>query len=123
MTIDLSSLPPLYSQDGVKNPTVHALLLGANGWLWAITEFSPVAPDKTPNLAFGIVFGDEDEFGYISLDEIAETNAPYLTGNEPVWQDPSFTPCPLSELKEKVPDIKKGLRRALERGMRPLIKV
>ena len=60
-------LPELYSQEDVSDPTVHVLLCGANGWIWALTEYSETAPDGCPHLAFGWVAGDFNELGYILL--------------------------------------------------------
>lgn len=117
------NIPELYSQEEVKDPTVHALLLGANGWFWAITEYSPVAPDGTPHLAFGWVCGDFPELGYISVDELDEVNAGYLPGAGPVFLDPGFKPRPLSQVQQVADKVKDCIEKALLNGTHLVIKV
>jgi len=86
-------LPELYSQEHTTDPTVQVLILGVNGWMWALTEHSDEAPDGTPNLAFGKVYGDCPERGYVSMDELDE-----LAERGLVWCDDGFVPRPLSEI-------------------------
>lgn len=62
---------PLYSQEGADlNPVIHARLFNAAGaGTWLIAEYDPLR-----RLAFGYasIFGDHcDEWGYISLEELA----------------------------------------------------
>lgn len=116
-------LPGLYSQEEVADPTVEVLLLGANGWLWALTEYSEVAPDGCPELAFGKVYGDYPELGYISMTELDELNAQYLPGHAPVWVDEEFTPRPLSEVEREMPERQRHLREMLEAGGHPVVRL
>lgn len=94
LTAELKSrLPELYSQEDVADPVVQVLVCGANGWLWALTEYSEVSPDGCPHLAFGKVYGDFPELGYIPMDELDELAADGL-----VWVETDFVPRPLSEV-------------------------
>lgn len=64
----LKNAADLYSQDGKgKKAVVYLVLEGINGWKWYITEYS-----KKENIAFGYVKGFEDEWGYISIEELEE---------------------------------------------------
>jgi hypothetical protein len=94
----LTNTPALYSQDGkYKEATAHVKIFNPCGSeTWYITEFSEVAPDGVPNLAFGYVTGMcEDEFGYISLEELATVTGPLRIGLE---IDVHFTPKTISEI-------------------------
>ena len=64
----LKNAADLYTQDGKgKKAVVYLVLEGINGWKWYITEYS-----KKENIAFGYVKGFEDEWGYISIEELEE---------------------------------------------------
>ena len=110
-------LPALYSQEEVADPTVQVLLCGANGWIWALTEYSDVAPDGCPELAFGWVAGDCPELGYVSIAELDEVNAPCLPDCGYVWVKQDFVPCPLSEVQAKAEEWQQTLREELESGV------
>lgn len=86
-------LPALYSQEGTPDPTVQVLLVARNGWMWALTEYSDEAPDGCPHLAFGKVYGDFPELGYVPMDELDALAADGL-----VWVEDDFVPRTLSEL-------------------------
>lgn len=116
-------LPELYSQEENPDPVVQVLLLGANGWVWALYEYSDVAPDGCPRLAFGKVYGDSPELGYVPMDELDELNARYLPGHGPVWVDEAFTARPLSQVEREMPGRQRELRETLKGGGRPLVKV
>lgn len=116
-------LPELYSQEDVSDPAVHVLLLGANGWLWALTEYSEVAPDGAPHLAFGFVFGDFPELGYVSMAELDSLNAECLDGSGYVWVDETFTPRPLSHVQAEADHIRRRLRESLEAGEHPVVRL
>jgi len=117
----IARLPELYSQEDDHDPIVHVMLHGANGWMWALTEYSDPAPDGYPKLAFGKVYGDFPEFGYVSMGEIDELNANCLEGHGLVWVDTSFTPRPLSQVETESDTTQDGLRRMLENGDHPVI--
>ena len=64
----LKNAAELYTQDGKgKKAVVYLVLEGINGWKWYITEYS-----KKENIAFGYVKGFEEEWGYISIEELEE---------------------------------------------------
>jgi hypothetical protein len=66
-----ATVPALYATEGEADPIVHVKLFTPDSsWTWYLTEYSPVAPDGTPCLAFGLACGHEDELGYVSLDEL-----------------------------------------------------
>jgi hypothetical protein len=65
-------------------------------WTWYLTEFSPVAPDGTPNVGFGLVDGHEPELCYINVAELAEVKGLMGIGIE---IDMHFQPCPLREVR------------------------
>lgn len=116
-------LPELYSQEDVTDPIVQVLLLGANGWVWAITEYSEVAPDGCPHMAFGWVCGDYPELGYVPTDELDELNADCLEGLGHVWVDASFTPRPLSQVRAEAESIRRRLREELKAGEHQVVRV
>jgi hypothetical protein len=65
-------LPPLYAQQGIEDPTVHAkFFFPAGGWTWLVTEGEPEGDYFT---FFGYVIGFETECGYFSLKELEEVN-------------------------------------------------
>ena len=111
-------LPELYSQEDSADPTVHVLLLGANGWVWALTEYSDAAPDGCQHLAFGFVFGDFPEFGFVPMDELDELNASCLPGHGYVWVDEAHTPRPLSQVQAEADAIRERLVESLRSGER-----
>lgn len=116
-------LPELYSQEDVTDPIVQVLLLGANGWVWAITEYSEVAPDGCPHMALGWVCGDSPELGYVPIDELEELNADCLEGFGYVWVDASFTPRPLSQVRAEAECIRRRLQEELEAGEHQVVRV
>jgi len=118
-----SRLPELYSQEDVSDPTVHVLLLGANGWLWALTEYGDLAPDGRPHLAFGFVFGDYPEFGFIPMDELDELNSGCLDGHGFVWVDDTFAPRPLSQVRAEAESIRERLIESLRSGERVVVRL
>lgn len=114
-------LPALYSQEDDPDPIVQVLLLGANRWTWALTEYSDEAPDGCPHLAFGWVDGDFPEIGYVPMDEIDELNATCLEGHGYVWVDETFTPRPLSQVQDEAGDTKDRLAEALNEGLHVVV--
>jgi len=116
-------LPELYSQEDVADPTVQVLLLGANGWFWALTEYADTAPDGCPHLAFGWVCGDHPEFGYVPMDEIDDINASCLPGHGYVWVDEAYTPRPLSQVRAEADAIRERLTESLRSGERVVVRL
>ena len=81
---------PLYSQEEKDDPVVQAKFFDPCGAAsWWITEYNPET-----KIAFGFVTGlHEDEFGYVSLEEMEAIERPFgLT----IERDLYFTPKPLS---------------------------
>ena len=62
-------------------------------WTWYATEF-----DGTDTF-FGLVDGQEQELGYFSLSELEDARGPL---GLPVERDTSFTPTPLSEVRDNI---------------------
>lgn len=87
-------IPPLYATEHESDPTVWVhLFLPTSSWSWYVMEYSSVAPDGTPELAFGLVVGMEPELGYFSLAELAAARGLWgLSVERDVW----WRPCPLS---------------------------
>lgn len=98
----MRSTPALYKQDGKGDDAiVYVKFFNPCGrGTWYLTEFSEVAPDGVPNLAFGYVTGlGGDELGYISLEELATVKGPMGIGIE---IDVLFTPHRLGDIKRGV---------------------
>ena len=86
-----ATLPPLYSQEHVKDPIARLrLFCPSTGWCWYVTEFDP-----TDGLFFGLVHGLEEEFGYFSLEELESVR---VCGFEVVL-DKTWTPRPVSQCR------------------------
>lgn len=84
-------VPALYSQElkGADDAIVYVKLFSGS-WTWYITEFDPES-----GIAFGLVDGHEQELGYMSIPELAETPMPpFGLGVE---RDLYWTPKPLRE--------------------------
>lgn len=85
------ALPKLSSQDGVKDPIVHAAFFFlASGWIWFVTEGEQDGDDF---LFFGYVIGLESEWGHFALSELEEVNVHGLR----VERDFSFDSTPFSK--------------------------
>lgn len=67
-------LPPLYAQDGAKDPKVYIKFFTPDAnWTWFATEGSPNADDF---MFFGYVIGLEEEWGYFALSELKSARGP-----------------------------------------------
>lgn len=93
MTEELrKKLPPLGSQDKVKDPIVQVKYFCPwNHWAWYAFEFDG------EDIFFGWVFGDYPELGTFSLSEMESIKGPMGLGIE---RDLYFDPKPLSEVKK-----------------------
>jgi hypothetical protein len=88
-----ASLPPLYAQDGNKNPTVHAKFFTPDSnWTWFITEGGPEEDDY---IFFGYVIGQAEEWGYSALSDLESVRGPL---HLPIERDLYFKPGPWSEV-------------------------
>jgi hypothetical protein len=84
-------LPPLYSQEeqGSNAIAVVKFFTPWTGWTWYASEYSP-----DERIFFGVVVGQEREFGYFSLDELEEIRGP---GGLTIERDLYWKPRPLKE--------------------------
>ena len=62
-----ATIPKLYSQDGLDAVIVVRLFDPCSQWEWFITEGQETGDDY---LMFGYVVGFENEWGYVSLNEL-----------------------------------------------------
>ena len=73
----LKRVPKLYAQENVAlaNKEVHAayFIPFRSNWTWYMTEY-----DRESGDAFGLVVGDEPEWGYFNLKDLKEQNAQRL---------------------------------------------
>lgn len=86
-------LPPLYSQEeqGENAIAVVKFFTPWTGWTWYASEYDP-----EKRLCFGVVHGQEREYGYFSLDELEEIRGP---GGLTIERDLHWKPKPLKECR------------------------
>lgn len=90
-----ASIPKLYSQEQIDDPTVHVKFFDPSGsWTWFATEGE--RQEDGDFLFFGRVDGFEKEFGYFSLRELESVKGRFGLGIE---RDLWFKPVPLSEAR------------------------
>ena len=88
-------LPPLYSQEHNKDPTVHIKFFTPDScWTWYVTEGSE--EEDGDFRFFGYVVGLEEEWGYFLLSELTAARGPLSLEIE---RDLHFKPCPMSQAK------------------------
>lgn len=91
-----AKLPALYASEKIADPIVWVKLFTPDSnWTWYMTEFDPAE-----RLAFGLVIGQEQEFGYFSLDEMEQARGPLGLRVE---RDLHFQPQLLSQVRTKHP--------------------
>jgi hypothetical protein len=91
-----AQLPPLYSQEKNKDPTVHAKFFCPwSNWTWFATEGRP---EDGEFLFFGYVIGFEEEWGYFVLSEMEAVRGP---GGLTIERDLHFKPGPFSQVIEQ----------------------
>jgi hypothetical protein len=89
-------LPPLYSQEKSKDPTVQVKFFCPwNNWTWFATEGEQ---DEDDFRFFGYVCGHEEEWGYFVLSEMEEVRGP---GGLTIERDLYFKPGPFSQVIEQ----------------------
>src|SRR2546425_7886121 len=89
-------LPPLYSQAGVADQTIHCgFFTPDSSWTWYVTEGSPEDDDF---IFFGYVIGLEKEWGYFALSELVAARGPL---GLPIERDLYFEPAPFSQVMAK----------------------
>jgi len=112
----LKRIPPLYSSENEPDPLVVCKFFTPDaGWTWYVieggacrepetgtdakerplTEYDPELDDV---LFFGYVAGSYPELGYFTLAELEQVRGRF---GMPVERDRLFTPCRLSEVREK----------------------
>lgn len=90
-----AQLPPLYSQENVADPIVHAKFFTPDSsWTWYATEGQD---DEGDFRFFGYVVGLESEWGYFVLSELESVRGPL---GLPIERDLYFKPRPFSEIDE-----------------------
>lgn len=93
---------PLYSQDGKGKDAVCRAIFALGSVRWFILEGEA---DGRDTILFGIVIGlMEDEYGYISLNELSELSLDLTSqglGTLQVRQQPNFQPTPLRNLNDQ----------------------
>lgn len=87
------TLPPLYSQEeqGENAIAIVKFFTPWTNWTWYASEYDP---DK--RLCFGVVVGQEREYGYFSLDEIEAIHGP---GGLRIERDLHWKPKALKECR------------------------
>jgi hypothetical protein len=84
-----ATIPRLYSTEKTDNPiAVLKFFTPDSSWTWYLTEYDPES-----RLAFGLVIGQDREFGNFSLIELEELRGPM---GLPVERDLHFSPTPIS---------------------------
>jgi hypothetical protein len=88
-----AQLPPLYSQEKNKDPTVYVKFFCPwSNWTWFATEGEQDAGDFR---FFGYVCGHEEEWGYFVLSEMEEIRG---RGGLTIERDLYFKPGPFSQV-------------------------
>jgi len=88
-----ASLPPLYAQEGNRDPIVHAKFFTPDSnWTWFITEGGPEGDDF---IFFGYVVGFAEEWGYSALSDLESARGPL---GFPIERDLYFRAGPWSEV-------------------------
>ena len=92
---------PLYSQDGKGKDAICRAIFALGGVRWFILEGEKEGNDT---ILFGIVIGlIEDEYGYISLNELSDIELDLTKqgfGKLQVRQQEDFQPTPLKKLRD-----------------------
>ena len=86
-------LPPLYSQEeqGENAIAIVKFFTPWTGWTWYASEYDPAE-----RRCFGVIVGQEREYGYFCLDEIEAIRGP---GGLTIERDLYWQPKPLKECR------------------------
>lgn len=93
------AIPKLRSQDGkgAKAIAYVKFFSPTSSWTWYASEGEPVLDDNGKEVDFeffGLVYGQDREFGYFTLNQLASVKGPFGLGIE---RDKMFKPKPLAE--------------------------
>lgn len=92
---------PLYSQDGRGKEAICRAIFALGSARWYILEGENEGGDT---IMFGVVVGlIEDEYGYVSLNELSEVELDLTAqgyGRLQVRQQPDFKPTALKDLRD-----------------------
>ena len=93
---------PLYSQDGKARAAVCVAIFTIGNIRWFVLEGGKEGDDT---ILYCIVVGlGEDEYGYVSLKELADVELDYRKqgfGIIRVIQMPYFNPCPIGQISDE----------------------
>jgi hypothetical protein len=90
-----ATLPKLYAQEKEKDAVVYVKFFQPWGaWTWFATEGEQQGDDF---IFFGYVIGQEREWGYFSLNELASVTGPFGLKIE---RDIHFSPKPKSQVSD-----------------------
>ena len=93
---------PIHSQDDKEKDAICVAVFAIANVRWFILEGSK---EDNDTCLFGIVVGlQEDEYGYISLNELSDIELDYREqgfGILRVVQVPYFKPCPIGKIADK----------------------
>lgn len=102
----IGKLPPLYSQENVKDPKCEVKFFCPwNNWTWYVIEGEEQEFElengeiKKTYLFFGYVVGEFPELGYFTLHELEKVHG---RGGLKIERDMHWTPRNLSEIKNKI---------------------
>ncbi len=87
-------VPPLHSQEGIRDPIVHIKFFTSSGLIWYGTEGSL---DNDDFIFFGFVIGPEEEWGEFSLSELTAC----ARSGVPIERDVHFKPERFSQIMSR----------------------
>jgi hypothetical protein len=79
------TLPPLRSQEGIRNSVVYGRFFASSGVIWYVTEGSQ---DNDDFVFFGFVVRPDEEWGEFSLSELTDC----ARSGVPIERDEHFNP-------------------------------
>jgi hypothetical protein len=89
----MKDMPALYATEHLplaQKIVRVKLFVPWSSWTWYLIECEPDGP-----IAWGLVVGHENEFGYIDLNELESVRGP---GGLTIERDLHFTPCTIADL-------------------------